>query len=800
MSFDSLSRSDNTTDSSKRSRCNSTSSNPWNNGQSSSHGSQKGKQKKARQKTLGVAWGANSRSSFQRSPFSDFGSYMDVKNRKLHNQFAAEAAGSSHGGSHTLKPIFHGVSIFVDGFTVPSSQDLRGYMLKYGGRFENYFSRRHVTHIICSNLPDSKVKNLRSFSGGLPVVKPQWIIDSIAANKLLSWVPYELNQVCDNQPKLSLFFALKNASATENASSYPVCIVDDVAETSLVCGKDEKYIEVSETIEQRSMSNERFEDDGRDGKMNNASVHCYAAPIESCRAEPTFMEAEQGTLFQEEVQDSPDEPCTSGSNHLLTKSNTGEVPRSLFRRKAPKGHSTLGDPNFVENYFRFSRLHFIGTWRQRYQKRYPNTPVEFKSTSAKNTASDDPHMTCIIHIDMDCFFVAVVIRDLPKLQDKPVAICHSDNPKGTAEISSANYPAREYGVEAGMFVKDAKALCPRLTILQYNFKAYEEVADQFYDILHKHCKKVQAVSCDEAFLDVTDSIEYDPQKFAKEIRKEIYETTRCTASVGIAGNMLMARLATRKAKPNGQCYISYEMVNNYLHDLPIKSLPGIGYVLEDKLKQCNISTCGQLQMIPKESLQKEFGLKTGEMLWNFSRGIDDRVVGSIRESKSIGAEVNWGVRFKDLKDSKQFLSNLCKEVSMRLQGNGVRGRKFTLKIKKRRKDAEEPAKYMGCGDCENLSHTMTVPAATNDVDVLHRIIMQIFGSFHIDAKEIRGVGLQVSKLENADASKQDGRNILKAWLSSASINWRAGDINSHYSEKTHRGILDLHCDLFLIIL
>ncbi|TYI45601.1 hypothetical protein E1A91_D13G049000v1 [Gossypium mustelinum] len=357
----------------------------------------------------------------------------------------------------------------------------------------------------------------------------------------------------------------------------------------------------------------------------------------------------------------------------------------------------------------------------------------------------------------------------PELNDKPVAVCHSDNPKGTAEISSANYPARDYGIKAGMFVRDAKSLCPQLVILPYNFESYEEVADQFYNILHKHCNRVQAVSCDEAFLDVTDLEGKDPQLLASAVRKEISEATGCTASAGIAENMLMARLATRTAKPNGQCYIHPERVDEYLDQLPIKVLPGIGHGLAEKLKNKNVRTCGELRLISKDSLQKYFGIKTGEMLWNYSRGMDNRLVGMIQESKSVGAEVNWGVRFRDLQHAQHFLLDLCKEVSLRLQGCGVQGRTFTLKIKKRRKDAGEPAKFMGCGDCENLSHSTTVPLATDDIEVLQRISKQLFGSFHIDVKDIRGVGLQVSRLESADTSRQaPERNSLKSWLMSAS--------------------------------
>lgn len=296
-----------------------------------------------------------------------------------------------------------------------------------------------------------------------------------------------------------------------------------------------------------------------------------------------------------------------------------------------------------------------------------------------------------------------------------------------------------------------------------------QVADQFYNILHKYCNRVQAVSCDEAFLDVTDLEGEDPKLLASAIRKEIFEATGCTASAGIAVNMLMAHLATRTAKPNGQCYISPERVDEYLDQLPLKALPGIGHVLEEKLKNRNVRTCGQLRMISKGSLQKDFGFKTGEMLWNYSRGVDNRLVGTIQESKSVGAEVNWGIRFRDLQDTQHFLLDLCKEVSLRLQGCGVQGRTFTLKIKKRRKDAGEPAKYMGCGDCENLSHSTTVPLATDDVEVLQRITKQLFGFFHVDVKDIRGVGLQVSRLESVDTSKQVlERNSLKSWLMSAS--------------------------------
>ncbi|XP_061354386.1 DNA repair protein REV1 isoform X1 [Gastrolobium bilobum] len=775
MSLDSSRSGSSLASNSKRSFSNSASSNRSNVNTNSANNSKKKKKTKSstttttNQKTLGVSWGSNSLPSSRKSAFSDFGSYMAIKNRKLHNQFDAEASTSSFNGSSSGKPIFSGVSIFVDGFTLPSSQELRGYMLKYGGRFQNYFSRRHVSHIICSNLPDSKVKNLRAFSAGLPVVKPTWILDSVAANRLLSWVPYQLDQLDSDQPKLSAFFTFKSSKMSEDTSTNALCQVgSDIEDSSMRVGqsKDRHSSEVQEMVELGGQIS--TESDDIVPENTNATMREQLTRVRvKCDEEELTGGSNDAERNVGELEPNHQEPSTSFSTSCSDDQNVKEFPSSAATKPSKQCHSTLADPNFVENYFKSSRLHFIGTWRNRYRKRFPISSTVAKNEISNIHASDISVNSVIIHIDMDCFFVSVVIRNHPELLDKPVAVCHSNNSKGTAEISSANYPARSYGIRAGMFVRDAKALCPHLVIFPYNFEAYEEVADQFYSILHRHCNKVQAVSCDEAFLDVTDSEVEDPLLLASSIRDEIYESTGCTASAGIAGNMLMARIATRTAKPNGQYRITPEKVEDHLRQLPIDALPGIGHVLQEKLKKQNIHTCGELHMISKASLQKDYGMKTGEMLWNCSRGIDNRLVGIFQENKSIGADVNWGVRFKDMKDCEHFLINLCKEVSLRLQCCGVQGRTFTLKIKKRRKDAQEPAKFMGCGDCENLSHSITIPLAADNVEVLQRIVKKLFGCFHIDVKEIRGIGLQVSRLESAETSKQE-KYTLKSWLTSGS--------------------------------
>ncbi|CAA7409746.1 unnamed protein product [Spirodela intermedia] len=687
----------------------------------------------------GVSDHASPSFSTRRAPFSDFQSYMMAKNRKLRDQFDADASTSSlgsgdgesrHSDNDDDKGIFHGVSIFVDGYTVPSSQELRACMLKHGGRFENYFSRQTVTHIVCSHLPESKMKNLRSFSRGLPVVKPSWIMDSVTANRLLNWVPYQLEQLLTashKQQKLFAFFTIKGEVRSNDATNG----------TSMNVEKKNKLMD---------------------------SIGCETdkmANLSKCESEGCAETNDLGCQSYCKMRDTEKKSVEMGDEGSITETRQESLQRPS---SSIAQHSTLGDPNFVENYFKNSRLHFIGTWRKRYRRLFLNNTPDARQRKLCVSQSGS-QKAAIIHVDMDCFFVSVVIRKYPELSDKPVAISHSDNAKGTAEISSANYPAREYGLQAGMFVRDAKVLCPHLTIFPYDFDAYQEVADQFYTILHEHCPKVQAISCDEAFLDATE-ISDDPEKLASVIRQQIADTTGCTASAGISVNMLMARLATRVAKPNGQFFIPPEKVDEYSKELPVEALPGIGYALKEKLKSHHIKTCAQLRLIPKEILQKDFGKKVGDMLWNYCRGIDHRTVHVVQEMKSVGAEVNWGVRFRNVEECHYFLTSLCKEVSLRLKGAGVRGRTITLKVRKRKKGASEPIKYMGCGECESMSRSMTVPSATDNEEMLTKMSKELFGSFHVEAKDVRGIGLQLSKLESAEIRHE--ANTLETWIASSS--------------------------------
>ncbi|KAM7460229.1 hypothetical protein LguiB_036385 [Lonicera macranthoides] len=335
MSFDS-SRSANSDSKSKRS-LNSTSLNSSGNSN---------KKKKTNQKTLGMAWGSNSRSSsrssFRSSPFSDFGSYMAVKNRKLHDQFEAEASTSSHGGSSSEKPIFHGVSIFVDGYTIPSSQELRGYMLKHGGRFENYFSRRRVTHIICSNLPDR--------------------------------LPYQLEQLASetrHQPKLSAFFTPRGGSVSDDEAT---CMTDQsvskIKDPSLEGGRtmDTKLSEEGESTENPKHYSDEFDD--------SVPYNSAGAILEelSCGniVKQSVVAMVDGSVGVQ-LESCPSSPCAAVSSYCVDNEKnvedkkTKQSSSSTVFGTSNQRHSTLVDPNFVENYFKVRRVIYSKkTFKTRY--------------------------------------------------------------------------------------------------------------------------------------------------------------------------------------------------------------------------------------------------------------------------------------------------------------------------------------------------------------------------------------------------------------------------------------------------
>jgi DNA repair protein REV1 len=197
----------------------------------------------------------------------------------------------------------------------------------------------------------------------------------------------------------------------------------------------------------------------------------------------------------------------------------------------------------------------------------------------------------------------------------------------------------------------ARDLCPELATIPYDFDAYKRISETFYRILISHGDDIQAVSVDEAFVDVSSKVPAgsDPSSIlalADQVRSEIFESTSCNASIGSSYNMLLARLATRKAKPASSYHLSPNDVAAFLAPLEVDDLPNIGHSTEQKLHEVlGVTTVSELLAIPKERLKSVFGPQQGETYYNQARGIDARPLASAPPRKSVSVEINYGIRF-----------------------------------------------------------------------------------------------------------------------------------------------------------
>ncbi len=246
-------------------------------------------------------------------------------------------------------------------------------------------------------------------------------------------------------------------------------------------------------------------------------------------------------------------------------------------------------------------------------------------------------MRKIIHVDMDCFFAAVEMRDDPSLTDIPIAIGGSRVQRGV--ISTANYPARKYGVRSAMPTAMALKLCPHLKLLPGRFDAYKEASRQIRDIFARYTPLIEPLSLDEAYLDVTDSehCQGSATLMAQAIRADILRETGLTASAGIAPIKFLAKIASDLNKPNGQYVITPQVMPDFLLTLPLSKIPGVGKVATKKLEEMGLRTCDDVQRADLALLLKRFG-KFGRVLWERSNGIDERDVVVERERKSLGVE------------------------------------------------------------------------------------------------------------------------------------------------------------------
>lgn len=272
----------------------------------------------------------------------------------------------------------------------------------------------------------------------------------------------------------------------------------------------------------------------------------------------------------------------------------------------------------------------------------------------------------IIHIDMDCFYAAIEVRDNPELHGKPVAVGGKPDTRGV--LCTCNYEARKFGIHSAMPSSRAARLCPELIFLPVNFDKYRKASRAIRKIFGEYTDLIEPLSLDEAYLDVSNSPLHSGSAtlIAKEIRQKIYEDQQITASAGIAPNKMLAKIASDWNKPNGQFVITPNMISDFISELPVNKLFGVGKVTAEKLTIKGINICADIQKYPLHEFVALHG-SWGEHLHKMAHGIDDREVITKWERKSLSVENTFQQDYAPDQIPAQVLDALFTDIASRLE-------------------------------------------------------------------------------------------------------------------------------------
>lgn len=291
-------------------------------------------------------------------------------------------------------------------------------------------------------------------------------------------------------------------------------------------------------------------------------------------------------------------------------------------------------------------------------------------------------MRKIIHVDMDCFFVAIEQRDDHHLANCPVAV--GGQPENRGVIATANYEARKFGVHSAMPSGYARQLCPHLIIVKPEMTKYKAESVKIRKIFSAYTNLIEPLSLDEAYLDTTDSqcCQGSATWIAQSICKDIFDMTGLTASAGVSTSKFLSKIASDWNKPNGIKVVLPKDEIKFIDQLPVKKLHGVGKVMNSKLEAMDIINCKELREVELTVLIQKFG-KMGKYLYDLSRGIDNRKVCPDSQRKSLSVETTFRQDIVDWQDCENELLQLVSSLSRRLQAAGGSDniRKVYVKVK-----------------------------------------------------------------------------------------------------------------------
>ena len=759
--------------------------------------------------------------------YGDFSSYMKHKRAKLKVQQAAlledeqELLGST--STATASDIFRGCCIYINGQTHPPYSELRRLIVLHGGDHMAYLDqKRPCTHIVASNLTPKKRIEFKDYK----VVLPSWVLESIQLGKRADWRKWRCDAVTGTNGHVGAQIVHNDTGgAWSNAAT------DDAPQ------KGKQLPKYGETVESPW------------GRPSNQKTlfDTFAKPKEPPRKPATvrFSDQQQPKQHQQPVQlkekspplppvvpvnvpKKPDAPAPlppapvtptkpkASTTTMATSTTTSRPPYAsrpsnihaarLLASPSWRERNTATSEGFLSGYFAKSRLHHLSTWKSSLQDMVSSA---LREAGRSPGSVDLPKgvRRVIMHIDFDSFFVSVGLRKRLDLRDKPVAVCHGSGSESapadtssTSEIASCNYVARESGVRNGMSLGQAVRLCPAIQTIPYDFTAYNDISIAFYTLLLEHADALQAVSVDEALVDVSMLLEqirtgtHPPgsladryrdrqnsqgetwsaeKQLAEALRDEIRAASGCEASIGIGSNVLLARLATRRAKPGGSFHLTDQDSQAFLDELEVDDLHGIGWSLRERLREMfNTISIGAIRRATTASrLAHEFGPKKGRMLWDKMHGRDtDRIEGN-KLRQSVGSHVNYGIRFLTNEEAETFVDGMCAEVSQRARAVRLRGRQVAVQVMVRAKDAPaEAPKFLGHGRCD--THHRSVPCPlSDDASTIKAKAWPLIRDLNVDPRELRGIAISLNKLEPADANAAANNTPRRRQAAQAVLNF-----------------------------
>ncbi len=347
----------------------------------------------------------------------------------------------------------------------------------------------------------------------------------------------------------------------------------------------------------------------------------------------------------------------------------------------------------------------------------------------------------ILHVDMDAFYASIEVRDNPQYQGLPVVV--GSAPGGRGVVAAASYEARRYGIRSAMPSGEAFARCPQALFLPVDMQKYRAVSSQLFDLLDTFTPRVEPISIDEAYLDLTgcpapstaaaspEAPAGSPLAFARAIKGRIGETLRLPVSIGVAPNKFLAKLASELAKPDGLREIRLEAAVAVLAPLPVTVLWGVGPQTRQRLGSLGIDTVGDLQRTPTSVLRASLGF-AAEELARLSQGLDDRAVEVSRETKSIGRETTFEEDTADREALLRTLGTLAEDVARSLRAEGLHGRTVTLKVRYE--------------NFHTLTRNLTLPSPTNSGAVISRTAVGLLDRLAPLPRPVRLIGVSVSGL------------------------------------------------------